>query len=61
MQQGLTHPLIPAAEAIANDVKLGGDTQVVDHQRIEHVGQEHAAARGGLERGAGVGGRAGHR
>ncbi|MBZ5673423.1 MAG: DNA mismatch repair protein MutS [Acidobacteriia bacterium] len=25
--QGLTHPLIPAAEAIANDVKLGGDTR----------------------------------
>jgi len=25
---GLTHPLIPAAEAIANDVKLGGDTRL---------------------------------
>jgi hypothetical protein len=25
---GLTHPLIPAAEAVANDVKLGGDTQL---------------------------------
>jgi MutS domain V/MutS domain III len=25
--EGLTHPLIPAAEAIANDVKLGGDTR----------------------------------
>ena len=26
--QGLTHPLIPAAEAVANDVKLGGDTRL---------------------------------
>jgi hypothetical protein len=26
--QGLTHPLIPAAEAIANDVKLGGDIRL---------------------------------
>jgi hypothetical protein len=26
--QGLTHPLIPAAEAIANDVKIGGDTRL---------------------------------
>ena len=26
--QGLTHPLIPAGEAIANDVKLGGDTRL---------------------------------
>ena len=26
--QALTHPLIPAAEAIANDVKLGGDTRL---------------------------------
>jgi hypothetical protein len=26
--QGLTHPLIPAAEAIANDVQLGGDTRL---------------------------------
>jgi hypothetical protein len=26
--QGLTHPLIPGAEAIANDVKLGGDTKL---------------------------------
>jgi len=25
---GLTHPLIPAAEAIANDVKLGGDVRL---------------------------------
>jgi DNA mismatch repair ATPase MutS len=25
--EGLIHPLIPAAEAIANDVKLGGDTR----------------------------------
>ncbi len=25
---GLAHPLIPAAEAIANDVKLGGDTRL---------------------------------
>ena len=25
---GLTHPLIPAGEAIANDVKLGGDTRL---------------------------------
>ena len=25
---GLTHPLIPATEAIANDVKLGGDTRL---------------------------------
>jgi hypothetical protein len=26
--QGLTHPLIPAVEAISNDVKLGGDTRL---------------------------------
>src|SRR6185295_10314141 len=26
--QGLNHPLIPAAEAVANDVKLGGDTRL---------------------------------
>jgi len=26
--QGLTHPLIPATETIANDVKLGGDTRL---------------------------------
>ena len=25
--EGLTHPLIPAAEAVANDVKLGGDVR----------------------------------
>ncbi len=59
----LGHPLIPEADRRSrNDVRLGGDASSrTDRQRIEHVGQEHAAARGRRERRAGAGRRAGAR
>ncbi len=55
----LRHPLIPAAVAVANDVRLGKVRAAVDRQRVEYERQEHADARGRIEHGAGVGGRAG--
>ena len=46
--------------SVANDVTLGGDGAArARRQRLEHVGQEHAAASGRHQRRAGAGRRAG--
>ena len=60
--EGLGHPLMPEKITVRNDVKLGGDGSArAARQRLEHVRQEHAAARGRHQRRAGAGGRAGPR
>ena len=52
----------PGTRCVANDVALGGaHPRLLDRQRLEHVGQEHAAAHRRRQRRAGAGRRAGAR
>ena len=55
----LGHPLVPAALCVRNDVSITRGDAGAAGQRLQHVGQEHAAAGGRDECGAGHGGRAG--
>ena len=55
---GLGHPLIPDAACVRNDVRLDARAAAAARQRLEHVGQEHAAAHGRPQRGARAGRRA---
>ena len=58
---GLAHPLIPPGESIAQRCLARRRDALVDRQRIEHVRQEHSAARHRAQRRSGVGRRAGDR
>jgi hypothetical protein len=51
----LGHPLIPAEICVRNSVAVKGRRPRAAGERLEHVGQEHAAAVGGHERRAGDG------
>ena len=61
--EALAHPLIAEGVAVGNDVRLGGDgaARAAGRQRLEHVRQEHAAARHRHQRRAGAGRGAGPR
>ena len=39
------HPLIPAATCVRNDVAISGRGSRAAGERLQHVGEEHAAAR----------------
>ena len=55
----LGHPLVASELCVRNDVRIERRRARAADQRLEHVGQEHAAARGRRERRAGNGRRAG--
>ena len=56
------HPLMADEVSVRNDVRLGGDAPARDRgQRLQHVRQEHAAARHRHQRRAGAGRRPGPR
>ena len=57
--EGLGHPLIAAARMVRNDVRLAGRAAPAGCQRLQHVGQEHAAADGRRQCGARIRGRSG--
>ena len=58
--EGIGHPLIPEDRAGAQRrVAWAASLRAAGGERLEHVGQEHAAAHAGGQRGAGAGGRAG--
>ena len=57
----LGHPLMPDDRRVANDVERRAARHAPADHRIEHVGQEHAAARDRAERRARAGRRAGLR
>ena len=57
----LGHPLLPAARMVRNDVHLDAADPPARRQRLEHVGQEHAAADRRHQRGARACRRAGPR
>ncbi len=57
--EGIAHPLIPEGRAVRNDVATRRRIARAGGQRLEHVGQEHAAADAGNQHRAGAGGRAG--
>ncbi len=57
----LGHPLLPADRCVRNDVSVRRDVAGHADQRLQHVGEEHAAQDGGDQRRARDGGGAGSR
>ena len=45
--EAIGHPLLPEDQVVRNDMRMGGDAARAGGERLQHVGQEHAAAHAG--------------